>query len=170
VFNNCNHGYGGVVVSNGDPQVERQQMKVIIAGSRQLDCPQLVAHYLENVMKMQEQISTVISGHAVGIDRCGETWAAKHSIPFEIFLPNWTVGKQAGLLRNRQMAEVADAAIIFWDGKSTGAQHMYSTMLKLTKPAIIYKVNKIVADSAILGSTVTSYNVEGDWFVETYFN
>jgi hypothetical protein len=33
-------------------------------------------------------------------------------------------GKKAGYMRNEEMAKVADAAIIFWDGKSKGSKHM----------------------------------------------
>lgn len=36
--------------------------------------------------------------------------------------PDWSLGKGAGHKRNTQMAEYADGAIIFWDGKSKGSK------------------------------------------------
>ena len=33
-------------------------------------------------------------------------------------------GKSAGYRRNKEMAEVADACICFWDGQSKGTKHM----------------------------------------------
>lgn len=40
----------------------------------------------------------------------------------------------------RQMAEYADAAIVFWDGKSRGTQNMIQQMRELGKPVevVIY--------------------------------
>lgn len=34
------------------------------------------------------------------------------------------LGKSAGIVRNIQMRDYADALICFWDGKSTGTAHM----------------------------------------------
>jgi hypothetical protein len=37
----------------------------------------------------------------------------------------WDIfGKSAGYKRNEEMAKVADACVIFWDGKSKGTKHM----------------------------------------------
>ena len=38
---------------------------------------------------------------------------------------NWdNYGKRAGFIRNSEMAEYADACIVFWNGSSKGAKHM----------------------------------------------
>jgi hypothetical protein len=37
----------------------------------------------------------------------------------------WEIyGKMAGYLRNLEMAKIADAVVLFWDGKSKGTKHM----------------------------------------------
>ena len=37
----------------------------------------------------------------------------------------WDIyGKKAGYMRNEEMAKVADALVVFWDGKSKGTKHM----------------------------------------------
>lgn len=35
-----------------------------------------------------------------------------------------TYGKSAGYRRNEDMAKIADACIVFWDGESRGSKHM----------------------------------------------
>ena len=41
------------------------------------------------------------------------------------FLAQWDkYGRQAGPMRNRQMAENADALIAYWDGESRGSKNM----------------------------------------------
>jgi len=44
------------------------------------------------------------------------------------------LGKRAGPMRNKRMAEYTDAAIIIWDGKSPGSRNMVNEMIKLNKP------------------------------------
>ena len=39
------------------------------------------------------------------------------------------------------MGEYADAAIIFWDGKSKGTAHMIKTMKRLKKPYYVFDYN-----------------------------
>lgn len=51
------------------------------------------------------------------------------------FPADWnTHGKAAGPIRNRKMAEYADALLLIWDGKSRGSTNMYNEMRKLDKP------------------------------------
>ncbi|HEX3768205.1 MAG TPA: hypothetical protein VHT72_07490, partial [Puia sp.] len=39
--------------------------------------------------------------------------------------PNWTqLGKRAGIIRNEEMGNYAEALIYIWDGKSKGTEHM----------------------------------------------
>lgn len=68
-------------------------------------------------------------------------YATETDIPFKVFPADWKkYGRSAGPRRNRQMAEYADAAIVFWDGKSRGTQNMIQQMRELGKPVevIIY--------------------------------
>lgn len=107
-------------------------MKTIIAGSRRLpikyDKIWLVA---DAVMKSGwlNEITEVVSGGARGIDLAGELWAEANPtgriIPVKRFLPEWAnQGKAAGVLRNTQMADYADALILVWDGASKGSGDM----------------------------------------------
>lgn len=83
-------------------------------------------------------ITMIVSGRARGPDKLGEMWAVENGIHIAQFPAQWDLhGKAAGPIRNQEMGEFADAAIIMWDGESSGAKHMSKVMLKLKKPFII---------------------------------
>ncbi len=107
-------------------------MKTIIAGSRSITNQVTVFWAIDN-SPFCDKITEVVSGGARGIDTLGELWAARNAIPVTQFLPDWSVGKHAGLLRNSEMATYADALIAIHDGKSTGTLHMITQMKKLSK-------------------------------------
>lgn len=101
---------------------ESIKVKVIIAGSRTITSTQL----LEEAIRLSGfQITTVVSGGAVGVDRMGEKWALNNSRSLAIFEAKWDkLGKRAGFVRNKEMADHADALIALWDGVSKGTAHM----------------------------------------------
>jgi len=101
-------------------------MKTIIAGSRDLT----EEHMLEalDACPFISKVTTVVSGTARGIDRSGEDWAKLNNMPIVRFPADWARFKQgAGRLRNKEMAEFADALIAVWDGKSPGTKNMIGT-------------------------------------------
>jgi hypothetical protein len=74
-----------------------------------------------------------------GIDRLGEYWADSNRVNRKYFPPDWIKnGKPAGPIRNKQMAEYADALLLIWDGESKGSKNMKEEMKKLNKP--VYEV------------------------------
>jgi hypothetical protein len=97
-------------------------VKVIIAGGRD------ITDYATVAMAMTEAgfaVTEVVSGTAAGVDRLGEEWAQRRGLPIKRFPAPWTeFGKAAGPIRNRQMAEYADALVAVWDGKSRGTKNM----------------------------------------------
>lgn len=104
-------------------------MKTIIAGGRDIHDYQLV---LDAVKESQIHISTVVSGGAKGVDSLGERYANEMNLQLNVFIPDWdTHGRAAGPIRNRKMAENAEALIAIWDGKSRGTKNMIETARKL---------------------------------------
>ena len=100
---------------------------VVIAGGRDFDDYDLLErkcdYYLKD--KIAEGYSIVIvSGRARGADTLGERYAKKRGFEIDAHPANWDLGKQAGYLRNKEMANVADALIAFHDGSSKGTKHM----------------------------------------------
>lgn len=99
-------------------------MKTIIAGSRTItDYAAIEAA----VTASGFTITQVVSGCARGVDRLGEQWGYAHDVPIARFPADWKrYGRQAGPLRNNEMAVYADALIAVWDGESIGTKHMIS--------------------------------------------
>lgn len=100
-------------------------MRTIIAGSRK--CVTL-EDVVNAVNDCPWEITTVVSGKAPGADTFGEMIAGELGIPvdpYPITKEDWEkYGNGAGPVRNRRMAENADALIAVWDGSSTGTLDM----------------------------------------------
>jgi hypothetical protein len=112
--------------------IQGDMMKVIIAGSRSIN---KISHIREAIDKSGYDITEVVSGCAAGADSLGEYFADLEKINLSKFPASWDQhGKAAGVIRNRKMADYADAAIVVWDGVSKGSKHMISEMHKRNKP------------------------------------
>lgn len=109
-------------------------MKVIIAGSRHMPFSMypLIGQAVE---KSGFQVTEVVCGMARGADMFGAKWARENGIPIAKFPAKWDeYGLKAGPIRNAEMGQYADAAIIFiWDG-SRGSADMERKMRALKKP------------------------------------
>lgn len=112
-------------------------MKVIIAGSRDITDYDTV---VESMGDCSFDATEIVSGCAKGVDTIGERIADNLDIPLKKFPANWDKhGKAAGPIRNRQMAEYADAAIVIHNG-SKGSLNMIQQMKKLNKPVYEVKI------------------------------
>ena len=120
-------------------------MKVVIAGSRTITSYFVVLNAI-SCCPWSNQITEVVSGRAVGVDRLGENWAWERKIPFtpfEITRQDWDrLGHYAGVARNKKMARYADRAIVIWDGASKGSENMIEEMEALNKPVWVWKVGR----------------------------
>src|SRR6056297_2533768 len=102
-------------------------MKVIIAGSRGFDGYNLLKEKRDFYLSRQTDVE-IVSGTARGADQIGERYAKERGYKLTRFPADWDKhGKSAGVIRNKEMAEYADALIAFWDGKSSGTRHMLQT-------------------------------------------
>lgn len=106
-------------------------ISLIIAGSRNFQDYDLLCSWMREV---QSPIREIVSGCASGADSLGERWAIERSIPLKLFPANWEkYGKAAGPIRNKQMAEYADCALVFWSGNSAGSRSMIVEMARVNK-------------------------------------
>lgn len=114
-------------------------MRVIIGGSRDITDYDLVCRVIE-VSGIVHHISEVVSGKARGVDALGERWADERFIPKMFFPAQWGLHdkKTAGPIRNGQMADYADAAILVWDGESPGTQDMAEKMARRRKACYVW--------------------------------
>ena len=105
-------------------------MKLLIVGSRSITDFDLSSYITENV-------DTIISGGACGIDSIAEQYADLHHLSKYIILPRYDLyGRAAPLKRNEQMVDMADTLLVVWDGHSKGTQHTLKYAKRNNKPII----------------------------------
>jgi hypothetical protein len=141
-------------------------MKLIIAGSRSIKDYNITRQAIINsgLWHQYGKSIVVVSGLAEGPDKHGLIFAEKAGLKKPIAKPaNWDDIKAAGAVvrynkngkpfnllaghwRNEEMAQVADCALVVWDGESTGSLDMLHRMIALEKRAILYPL-RISADA-----------------------
>lgn len=110
-------------------------MKLLVAGPRSYNRKAHIDYLLNEHFLWDAKDTVLISGGARGVDTWAEQWAKRRGIPIEQYLPDYDSypGRVAPIVRNRQMAEVCDQAIIFWDGASSGTMNMMSNLCQKGK-------------------------------------
>ncbi len=99
-------------------------MKIIVAGSRDFSDMELLTDKL-NFFFQNLKSFEIISGMARGADKLAAEYAIKNRIPLIKMPAQWDMnGNSAGYIRNVEMANIADALVVFWDGRSKGTYHM----------------------------------------------
>lgn len=78
------------------------------------------------------------SGHAIGVDRIAEDWAKVNNVRVMKYIPNWDVGRHAGIIRNEAMVKDSEYVCGIWDGKSRGTKHCIEYAKKKNKVVEVY--------------------------------
>ena len=103
-------------------------MKIAIVGSRNITD---VA--LDNYVP--EDAEEIVSGGAIGVDRCAAEYARKKGIRLTEILPQYErYGRAAPIIRNKEIVEYADKVLVFWDGSSKGTQSVIRYAQRIGKP------------------------------------
>jgi hypothetical protein len=125
-------------------------MKVIIAGGRDFDdleqmeddMWQLFGHVDYGYSQAANFDLEFLGGGAKGADALGKRWAKEEDMKYTEFPADWAqFGKQAGPLRNIQMAIAADVLVAFWDGESRGTEHMIEAAMDHNLEIHVYRYN-----------------------------
>lgn len=88
-------------------------------------------------------VHEVVSGGASGVDAQGEAWAHARGIPVRVFPALWREhGRSAGPIRNRAMADYADALVAIWDGASRGTADMIRAASECGLPTHVYRFSR----------------------------
>lgn len=67
----------------------------------------------------------IVSGTCKGADKLGEKYSSEYNLKLKYFPANWDkLGRGAGFIRNKQMAEYSTHLVAFWDYTSKGTKHM----------------------------------------------
>lgn len=107
------------------------EYNIIIAGSRDFNDYNIVKKSLKEFLVSKDTTDkpTIICGMARGADMVGYTLAKRCGLSLKEFPADWSLGKRAGYIRNKEMAKYAHdngngVLLAFWDGKSKGTKHM----------------------------------------------
>lgn len=94
-------------------------MRVICAGGRDyLDEDRVFSEM--DYLHARFRFTEVVSGGATGADYWGEVWGRIREVPVKKFAADWDkYGKNAGPMRNIEMAKYADMCVLFPGGKGT---------------------------------------------------
>lgn len=114
-------------------------MKVIIAGSRSFRHPADYQLVVQAVRESGFTPTTILSGMAKGVDKLGVRYAVEHRIPWRPFYARWDEHgpRSAGMIRNRAMADHADALVAVWDEESKGTLDMIEVARKKGLPVYV---------------------------------
>ena len=108
-------------------------MKLLIVGSRSITDFDLTPY-------VSDEVDTVISGGACGVDSLAEQYADSHRLSKYILRPRYSLyGRAAPLKRNEEMVRIADAVLIIWDGRSKGAHYTLKYAREINKPTTLIK-------------------------------
>jgi len=121
-----------------------EKFRIVVAGGRNFHQYKLLICKLDKLLKDKKLTHEIyiISGKAPGADSLGENYAKLRGYKVKEYPAEWdnlngvdakfirtnnngqAYNVLAGHIRNEKMAMNADAAVIFWDGKSTGSKNM----------------------------------------------
>lgn len=105
-------------------------MRVIIAGPRNFFDAGFVSNKIKHFLGNTDW--SLVCGEATGVDTIARTYCEANGIDIDSYPADWdNLGKAAGPIRNKQMAQNADALLAFWDGKSPGTTDMIKTAKRL---------------------------------------
>ena len=110
-------------------------MKIAVVGSRGIKNVDLTEYVNEG--------DEIVSGGAVGVDRCAAEYAERKGITLTEFLPQYdTYGRAAPIKRNHEIVAYADRVLVFWDGKSRGTLSVIKEARRKGKPLQIVLVER----------------------------
>ena len=105
-------------------------MRVAIVGSRDIT--------VENFDEYVSIGDEIVSGGAVGVDRCASEYAIKNGMKLTEFLPKYELyGRAAPIVRNKEIVDYADKVIVFWNGSSKGALSVIKYAEKVGKECVV---------------------------------
>lgn len=106
-------------------------MKLAIIGSRTL--------HVENLaLYLPSDVTEIVSGGAVGIDKDSEKYANENGIKLTVFLPQYSRFKGGAThVRNKEIVNYADRVLAFWDGSSKGTASVIEYCRKVGKEVTV---------------------------------
>lgn len=106
-------------------------------GSRDFSRPDLVREAVQ-IIAARDPTIVIVSGGARGVDTWAEEEARRLGLTVEIYQADWKgLGRGAGMIRNKQLVQVADRILAFWDKTSRGTAHTIKLAKEAKKPCFV---------------------------------
>ena len=101
-------------------------MKIAIVGSRDL--------VISDIGKYIPECDEIVSGGAIGVDRCAEKYCIENGVKLTLFLPEYELyGRSAPIIRNKKIVDYADRVVVLWNGRSKGSLSVIKYAEKIGK-------------------------------------
>lgn len=137
------HYVANVVIAGSNPAA-RSMLRVCVCGSRSFDNYGYMRDCLDEILPAGDV--EIISGCAMGADLTAERYAVARAFPIRRYPANWSIGRQAGMIRNLEMLKACDVVVAFWDGQSSGTRQMIEEARKAEKLLEVFTFNPEVID------------------------
>lgn len=112
------------------------EKKLVISGSRTITDRQVINDIMHRYKC--DRFTYLIHGTARGVDKIAEDWGVLWGMKIIAMPADWDkYGKPAGMIRNKEMADLSDACLAIWDGSSPGTKNMIEYYKTLGKPLIV---------------------------------
>jgi hypothetical protein len=96
-----------------------------------------------NIICKQLNVSRIVVGCAMGVDRWAVEWCKRTGMPYKVYTANWKkYGRAAGHLRNSDMIAVSDKVLAFWDNHSKGTLDAIKKAEEFSKLCTIIPIDK----------------------------
>lgn len=119
-------------------------IRLIIAGGRDFKNYVLLKEKVDEFIDGQEGVTIVSGKEPHGADKLGEDYAIERGLTVVEYRPNWKkFGRAAGPIRNKEMAQNADALVVFWDGESRGSESMIKYAKQYNLDYVIVRYDKV---------------------------
>lgn len=127
--------------------MEEEEFRVIITGCWDFTDYNLLCQKCDRMLseKVKTHKVIVVSGHEKGTDALGEKYAKERKFRIEKYPADRSRGRLSGTIRNEQMARVADALIVFWDGRFHETRNMIDFANLKGIPVKVLRIDEISA-------------------------
>lgn len=120
----------------------------LVVGSRIFDNYEYMCKRLDYFLSNHKEI-TIVSGEARGADTLAKQYAHNKGYKYIGFPANWSKGKSAGYIRNKEMHKFISqhesrGVVAFWDGESKGTAHNFELAKTFNNPIRIIEYTRDV--------------------------
>lgn len=125
---------------------KKEAFYCLVVGSRTFSDYELMKQRLDLLLRNQNNV-VIVSGGARGADSLAERYAKEKGHPCKVFPADWSLGKRAGFIRNKQMHEYIASfdrrgAVAFWDGSSRGTAQNFELAKQYNNPIRIVRFTR----------------------------